>query len=352
MITEVQGNLLEADADALVNTVNTVGVMGKGIALQFKRAFPQMFADYERQAKCGEIALGRVTVWSTGLMTGPRYIVNFPTKGHWKARSKITDVASGLASLIDTIRELGIQSIAVPPLGCGNGGLNWDEVKPVIIAAFEDVPEVDVLIYPPGATPDAAKMTDASKKPHMTPGRAALVALLRRYASVAMADPSLIESQKLMYFLQQAGEPLRLNFQKNRYGLYADNLRHVLRVVEGHYLVGYGDGSAKVTEAERLQVLGGADVLANEVLERHPETLRRIARVVELAEGFETEYGLELLATVHWIAQEEVAGAHPERVTEQVQRWSPRKGRMFTPRHVRLALEALRDNGWLPAAAA
>lgn len=347
MITQADGNLLEADVDALVNTVNTVGIMGKGIALQFKRAFPAMFKDYERAARSHQLAMGRMHVWPTEQMTGPRFIINFPTKSHWKSRSKLTDIESGLDDLVEVIRARGIRSIAVPPLGCGNGGLDWRDVEPLILRKLAHLTDVDVVIYPPNGAPAAADMPTAEAKPDMTPGRAALVALMSGYATHAMAMPSLIESQKLMYFLQVAGEPLRLEFKKHLYGPYADNLRHVLRVVEGHYVSGYGDGSVPVQEAEPLCVLPGALDEAQPVLKAHPETARRIARVLELAEGFESAYGLELLASVHWVMTEDPAHAHDlESVVTAVQAWNTRKGRMFNRDHVSTAWQLLRERGW------
>lgn len=157
MITIGHGNLLHADVDALVNTVNTVGVMGKGIALQFKRAYPSMFSEYEAAAKRHEIRLGKMHVWETVQMN-PRYIINFPTKSHWRAGSNLRDVEAGLHDLILVVRELGIISIAVPPLGCGNGGLRWDDVEPLIRSAFAAVPDVHLVLYPPAGTPAAADM--------------------------------------------------------------------------------------------------------------------------------------------------------------------------------------------------
>ncbi|NEA35323.1 macro domain-containing protein [Streptomyces sp. SID13031] len=348
MITEAHGNLLAADADALINTVNTVGVMGKGIALQFRRAYPAMFKDYEQAAKAGMLQLGKMHVWPTGLMTGPRFIINFPTKGHWKARSRVADISAGLVDLVQVVRDLDIRSIAVPPLGCGNGGLRWEEVEPIIRGAFTEIPDVDVILFPPGEKPRASEMKSRDTTPKMTPGRAALIALIKRYSDLALANPSLIESQKLMYFLQEAGEPLRLNYQRHHYGPYADNLRHVLKVVEGHYLTGFGDGSTPVRAAEPIEVLPGADAAAQPVLAEHPETVRRIERVVELTEGFETPYGLELLATVHWVARTvDEARDDPSVVAREVRDWSPRKGRMFTPNHIQVAFRALIDRGWL-----
>jgi Predicted phosphatase homologous to the C-terminal domain of histone macroH2A1 len=348
MITETRGNLLDADVDALVNTINTVGVMGKGIALQFRRAYPEMFADYARAAKAGEVEIGRMHVWATGQMSGPRYVINFPTKRHWRGASRLDYLEAGLADLVRVIKDLDIKSIAVPPLGCGNGGLAWDAVEPVIRRAFDQVPDVDVLLYPPGETPPAAAMTTREPKPNMTPGRAALITLMAGYAARALEWPSLIESQKLMYFLQESGEPLRLNFIKHHYGPYAHNLTQVLRLLEGHYISGFGDGSAPVQEAEPLTVLPGAEDEASPVLDLHPETRHRIERVLELAEGFETAYGLELLASVHWAAHEDPdAASDPAKAEADVRAWSPRKGRMFTDDHVRTAWTALRDHGWL-----
>lgn len=347
MIRVSQGNLLEADVDALVNTVNTVGVMGKGIALQFRRAFPAMFKDYARAAKSGEVRLGAVHVWPTGLLTGPRFIINFPTKGHWKSRSRLVDVERGLDDLVRVIRELGIRSVAVPPLGCGNGGLDWSDVEPLIRSKLDHLGELDVLLFPPAGAPAAADMPTAEKTPRMSAGRAALIGLLARYSRLALAEPSLIETQKLMYFLQLAGEPLRLEFQEHHYGPYADNLRHVLRDVEGQYLSGFGDGATPVQMAEPLTLLPGAEDSARPVLESHPETMARIDRVLELVEGFESAYALELLATVHWLLSRQV-DRDLDSVVAAVRAWSRRKGRMFTPQHITIAVEALESRGWLP----
>ena len=147
MIREMHGNLLADDAVALVNTVNTVGAMGKGIALQFKRAYPDMFRAYERAAKAGELQPGNVHVWETGALDGPRYILNFPTKRHWRAPSRLEDIEAGLADLVRVVDELAIRSIALPPLGCGNGGLDWSVVAPLIWDALTPLADkVDVRV--------------------------------------------------------------------------------------------------------------------------------------------------------------------------------------------------------------
>ena len=146
--TDATGDLLEATADALVNTVNTVGVMGKGIALQFKHAYPSMFKDYAQACKRGEVRLGEMWVFDAGQVTHPRWIVNFPTKGHWRSNSRILDIETGLEDLRRTIRELAVTSIAVPPLGCGNGGLDWDIVRPLIEQGLAGL-DTEVLLYVP-----------------------------------------------------------------------------------------------------------------------------------------------------------------------------------------------------------
>lgn len=343
MITTTSGNLLADDADALVNTVNTVGVMGKGIALQFKQAYPQMFAEYARAARAGQVRRGQVHVWATGALSGPRYVINFPTKGHWRSPSHLEDIAEGLVDLVRVVRDLGIRSIAIPPLGAGNGGLDWRDVEPLIRGAFVDEP-VEVHLYEPGRTPAAREMVHGSAVPAMTAGRAALISMLARYTRVGLSA-SLIEVQKLTYFLQQAGEPLRLNFTAHRYGPYADNLRHVLIALEGHWATGFGDGSRSVDEAEPIDLLPGAEEAALAFLGNGSPTSRRVDRVMDLVDGFESMYGMELLATVHWVLASEQPGVplDASTVVEHVHRWSPRKQRMFTPEHIRVAHDSLLD---------
>ncbi len=352
MIIPGSGNLLTADVDALVNTVNTVGVMGKGIALQFRRAFPSMAREYEKAAGKGEIRLGQMHVWTNDAMSGPRWIINFPTKGHWRAKSRLDDIRSGLEDLIAVVRALGVRSLAVPPLGCGNGGLEWHVVEPMIEEAFAALPDVEVHVYAPTGPPVASAMATGTQKPKWTPGKAALVTLLARYTEVAL-EASLIEVQKLMYFLQGAGEPLRLNYVKGIYGPYAENLRHSLRAVEGHYLTGFGDGSLPVTSAEPISVLPGVAEEAAAALADHPATAARIERVLNLTEGFESAYAMELLASVHWAAVNgHGAASDPLIAAQHVGTWSPRKKRMFSRSHVTIAWSRLHDQGWLSSSTA
>ena len=345
---DAHGNLLKAEVEALANSVNTVGVMGKGIALQFKNAFPLNFKAYEAACKRQAVELGRMFVFDNGRIEAPHWIINFPTKGHWRARSRIRDVADGLDDLRHVIEELEIASIALPPLGCGHGGLAWDEVRPLIKERLGDL-DVVVHLYAPEGTPDAAEMVVSTPRPRLTASTAALVSVIDGYSQVAMLV-SLIEIHKLMYFLQEAGEDLKLRYQARFYGPYADNLRHVLKSLEGHQLEGFGDGSKKVDEAEPITVLPGGAREASEALAANRQIAERIQRVLELVEGYESAYGLELLASVHWMAARSGNADDLSGVTERVQSWNRRKQRMFTAQHIESAWRRLHDHGWLAPA--
>lgn len=336
------GNLLTQDVDALVNTVNTQGVMGKGIALQFKRAWPEMFRDYQAACQRGEVVPGQMHVWPTQASVGPKYIVNFPTKRHWRQRSRLSDIVDGLRDLTRVIQELGIRSVAVPPLGCGNGGLAWQDVRPRIEEAFEPLLDtVTIVLFAPSGAPEAATQPNQERRPNLTPARAAMLGVMREYQQRTLEAPTLIEVQKLAYFLQLAGEPLRLNFAASRYGPYADNLRKALRSMEGHFIIGFGDSSSPVTEAEPIRILPDVNESLTDYIRSHPETEKRIQHVLSSIEGFESAYGLELLATVRWILEEDAAAHENSHVVhDRVQQWSKRKASMFTREHIHRAWDS------------
>lgn len=351
MIELANGNLLAAPAEALVNTVNTAGVMGRGIALQFKQAYPGMFRAYEAACRAGEVTIGKMHVVDRGgLAGGPRWIINFPTKRHWRGGSRIADVEAGLADLIATVQRLGIRSIAIPPLGCGNGGLDWRDVRPRIEAAFASLPDVRVLLYPPARAPEAEAMPNRTERPKMTMGRAALILLMDRYLK-GLLDPfvSLLEIHKLMYFLQEAGQPLQLNYEAKPFGPYAPNLRQVLIRLERHYTQGYGDGKDKPSTP--IHLLPGAVEEAADFLRNDPDALTRMDRVASLIEGFEDPFGLELLSTVHWVTREnQHARENPDIAVSAVQEWSPRKKQHLKREHLLRAWQRLKEQGWIPAA--
>jgi O-acetyl-ADP-ribose deacetylase (regulator of RNase III) len=334
MINFKQGNLLEENVEALVNTVNCVGVMGKGIALQFKQAYPDNFKQYKKACDASQIKPGQVFVFKTGSLL-PKYIINFPTKRHWRERSQISDIDTGLKDLAKKVAELGIKSIAIPPLGCGNGGLNWSTVKPIILAAFANYPDVKVIIFEPTGSPQADKIPIAKKEIKMTRSRALYIKLLEIYG-IAGYRLSRLEIQKLAYFLQEAGEPLKLRYKKDKYGPYADNLNHVLQKLDGAYIRGYGDRDSK----SQIHVLPEGKNRAQKFLNKHPDAQEKIERICKLIEGFETPYGLEMLATVHWVTVEEpIAASDPDYAILRVQDWSERKREMFKNQSLAKSLE-------------
>lgn len=338
------GDLFADDAEALVNTVNCVGIMGRGVALQFKNAFPENFEAYQVACDRGDVQPGRMFVYETGQLTNPRYIINFPTKRHWRGKSRIEDIDSGLVALVSEIRARGIRSIALPPLGSGLGGLNWHDVRKRIEKALEPLVDVKVTVYEPGGRGEARPMTRSRDVPTMTTGRAALVGLIERYLG-GLLDPfvTLLEVHKLMYFMQAAGEPLRLQFQKAPYGPYAENLLHVLRTIEGHLISGYADGGD--APEKQLELVPGATEDSRAYLDAHPDTRARFERVVDVVRGFETPFGLELLSTVHWVAQH-IKSKTPDKVIAETYAWGDRK-RQFSPQQIELALKVLDSQGWL-----
>jgi O-acetyl-ADP-ribose deacetylase (regulator of RNase III) len=344
MIHSASGDILKQEADALVNTVNCVGVMGRGIALQFRRAFEDNYEAYRTAAKHGEIRPGRMFVFERSALDQPRWIINFPTKRHWKGKSRTEDIEAGLVDLVRVIREKRIRSIAIPPLGCGLGGLDWTVVRPLIEEALSRTPEVNAYLFAPGMAPAAAEMVNRTRRPKLTTAKAAVLGLMQNYLAGLMdVGISLLEIHKLMYFLQVAGEPLKLNYKTGPYGPYAENLRHVLGNLEGHYIHGYGQGGDDPTKP--IELVEGAGAEGQAILQDYPGTRERFSQVSELIEGFESPYGMELLATVHWVADRQGAKTI-EQAIEKVHVWNTRK-MMFTPHQIQAAWDRMLRLGWL-----
>jgi O-acetyl-ADP-ribose deacetylase (regulator of RNase III) len=348
VIVNGAGDLLTADVEALVNTVNCVGVMGKGLALQFKRRYPENFERYAAACARGAVQLGRMFVVELDSLTGPRYIVNFPTKGHWKARSKLEDIASGLDDLLRTIKDLGIRSIAVPPLGAGHGGLPWADVEALIRDRLGALSEIEVVLFTPA---NASRHLIGDRVP-MTWGRAALIELIRAYVDLRRSvEPwedtsgaSHLEIQKLMYFAQLATPALRLRFEQGFYGPYSDQVRHLVQGMEGSFLLGFGDGSAPVQQLDPIRPTDEGISAADSYVSRSGSDADVRTGVVEpvmrMIEGFEGPYSIELLASTHWTAV--VNECHnPHEAWNAIQKWTGRKGRLFTEHHVAAAWDHL-----------
>jgi len=339
-----EGDLLNEDVDAIINTVNCVGVMGKGIALQFKNKWPDNYKFYKKACKEGKVKVGESLIYDLGgLFSKPRYIVNFPTKNHWREKSKISYIDNGLQNLINFIKIAGIKSIAIPPLGCGNGGLKWSEVKPIIEKYFEEVPDVKVNLFEPHTAPKAENLVINTEKPNLTIGRAVLIKILSIYREMEYSL-SKLEIQKLSYFGQVLGSLERLRFRKNKFGPYADNLRHVLNEMNGHYISGLGDHD---TSDASIFLVEGAESEADKYIENNIEIKLKLERLANLISGFESPYGMELLATVHW-ASGESQSKDLEKIVYTVHNWSKenpewnkRKKELMSASHIEVAYKRL-----------
>jgi len=341
MIEFKHGNLLEAKTDAVVNTVNCVGVMGKGIALQFKQMWPDNFKLYKQACDRKELRPGKLLVWDAGLFK-PRYIINFPTKDHWKGKSKIEYIDSGLKELKRFIIESDVKSISIPPLGCGNGGLNWGEVKKHILNALSDIDGVEITIYEPGFAPKSSERVIRTEA-KLTLSRALLIKAMSAYQDLAYRLTQL-EIQKIAYFMQEIGLLNKLRFVKGDYGPYADNLNHVLSALEGHYTSGYTGERKKDV---RIELKENALSAAQQLIDRElpSEEQSKLDRISKLMDGFETPYGMELLSTVHWLVKNEnVTDTHS--LVQKVGEWNDRKKTLFPARHITVAYNILQSRGW------
>ncbi len=344
MIRFEVSDILTADVEALVNTVNCVGVMGRGIALGFKQTFPENFEAYAKACADGDLRPGRMFVYNTQSHSNPHYIINFPTKRHWREFSRIEDIDAGLEDLVKVIRALSIGSIAAPPLGCGQGGLLWDDVRPRIHKSLSSIDGLDAVIFEPSLELESLYSTKQTKQAKMTPARAVLILLMKRYLDLRL-DPFIttLEVHKLTYFMQVAGEKLKLDYAPHHYGPYAKNLRHLLEKINGSFITGFESG--KDGPHTELDIVPGAADKAEELLNQAPATNKRFARVTELVYGFESAFGLELLSTVHWVIEHARPNSMDALVTK-IYAWGPRKKR-FSRRQIELAAQVLKEKGWL-----
>lgn len=350
MITFTQGNLLEARAEVLVNTVNTVGVMGKGIALMFKERFDENFRRYAAACKAKEVQTGKMFVTSVHELDGPRWIVNFPTKQHWRAPSRMEWVIEGLQDLRCFLIEQQIQSIAIPPLGAGNGGLEWDDVREQIESVLGDL-DIDILVFEPTKQyQNVAKRAGVEK---LTPARALIAELVRRYWVLGM-ECSLLEIQKLAWFVERAIErynpgenPLNLQFTAHKFGPYANRLDHLLNNLDGSYL----HSEKRISDADPLDVIWFDDerkafvqAYLNSEAKAYTQALESTAALIN---GFESPFGMELLSTVDWLLVREGVEPNVPALREGLRHWrggvdaAMRKDRLFDDRALGIALERL-----------
>lgn len=355
MIHYTQGNLLDAPVQALVNTVNTVGVMGKGIALMFKERFPKNTTEYQQACKQKKINTGQMFVTETDELMGARWVINFPTKQHWRSPSKMEWVIEGLHDLRRFIIENKVQSIAIPPLGAGNGGLEWNVVRTHIEQILVNLDSVDIWVYEPTQQyQNVAKRKGVEK---LTPARALIAELVRRYWIMGV-ECSLLEIQKLAWFLERSIEqlaphlenPLKLGFKPDIYGPYAERLRHLLDGLDGSYLHCH----KRISDASPLDIIWFDDsrkdhlsiYLKSEVIKPYLPALEHTTKIID---GFESPFGLELLATLDWLLVRENIRADTESVQQGLLTWpakrgsGERKARIFDKRAIGIALNHLEN---------
>lgn len=346
MIIETTGNLLRDDAQALVNPVNTVGVMGKGLALQFKRAFPANFDAYAVACKEGRVEPGRVLAVPG---EGGHWILNFPTKRHWRENSRLEDIREGLDDLARLAQELKLNSMAVPPLGCGNGGLPWNVVRGLIHEKLAGL-TAQVRLYTPG-TPAPADMPNRTAAPEMTRKTARLLVALSRYIQTTLdigvavqSKTSLLEFHKIVYLLQGAGLDLGFRFEASHYGPFSAQLNRLVSGLEGHYVTGYGDGTGGArADLGLLPAAKSAETLTLEdtAFDRAWEEIARACV------GYEYPEGMELLASVHFLATHTDKPVEPRQLAQGIADWSPRKRRLFRADDVTSAWGQLKQTALL-----
>lgn len=351
MIEYTTGNLLEAQADALVNTVNEIGVMGRGMSLQVKEAFPEAANAYIDAAKRGEVRVGHVTVTPAHALSGPRWIIHFPTKRHWRHPSRLEWVREGLADLRKAIVDLSVSSVALPPLGCGNGGLDWSDVRRLIEEALGDLEGVRILAFEPSGRYAAAPKRRGVEK--LTPARALVAEMIRRYSVLGMGCTNL-EVQKLAWFLQRAfrhthtKDALRLKFVANKYGPYADQLRHLLNALDGSFL----HSERRLSEASPFEPIHFVDERRDQVAGFLDSEAREYMPALDAAtsyiDGFESPLGMELLATIDWLIAHQECEPELGSVRRALVAWpggkaaGRRKERLFSDRMIELALDRVR----------
>ncbi|GHT13665.1 Appr-1-p processing protein [Bacteroidia bacterium] len=339
MIHYIKGNILESDAQALVNTVNTVGVMGKGIALQFKKAFPNNFRAYQVACEQKEISVGKLFVTKdSNLNSGEKIIINFPTKKDWRKPSEYSFIEDGLDDFLKTIEKYQIKSVAIPPLGAGNGGLEWEKIKHIINKKLGSV-DMDILVYEPNQEIKEHLKTERVK---LTSARALLLYVL--YDLVRNGEyVSEFSSEKVCYFLQKFGgeKYLKLQFIPNFYGPYSGKVRHVLNYLNGSYIMGYSDMNKKPFDPLTL-IADGYDTVETYIND-NVELSEIATKTTKFLNGFYSDFALELLSSIDYIIQTNKT-FDQQIIAQKLEEWSDRKRSMLSKQeYITLAVEHIRQ---------
>lgn len=333
MIHYITGNLFESSAEALVNTVNLVGVMGKGIALQFKYAYPANFQLYKKACTNGDIGIGKLFVTRESGMFGQKLIINFPTKDDWRKPSEYVYIEQGLTDLIRIIREYNIKSIAIPPLGAGNGGLNWPKVKLMIDAHLSPLADVSIYIYEPNAL-----ITEQVRKERvrLTPARALLLYVL--FDLVRNGEHvSEFSCEKVCYFLQKFGakDIFNLTYTPQYYGPYSGKVRYVLNALNGSYISGYSDMSKRPFDS--LFLISDTYDEIKTIVESSDELSRIANKTTRFLTGYYSDFGLELLSSTDYLMTQHQTTS-VDFIYDRLKEWNHRKSKLFSDkRYVEIA---------------
>ncbi len=340
----IKGNLLNAQTQAIINTVNTVGIMGKGIALQFKERYPQNYKFYAKACKEGKVKTGKMFVFTESNLEGDKIIINFPTKEEWYRKSQYSYIEEGLKDLVTIIKEKNIHSISIPPLGCGNGGLRWDKVKFLMEKYLGNLKGVEIFIYEPNNEIKKILQQESKKKEvKLTPARAMLLYALFRYERFG-EYATVFTANKLAYFLQQSGENLKLKFVPYTYGPYAQAVDKVLYALNGKYLKGLEQMQAEPFEPLELNYDRFDEI--NEYVKQYlkQEQRDRLNNLFEAIEGFESTFSLEILSSVHFITKENPK-IEIDEIVSKIKIWNKRKKALITKQYVNIAYDHLEDYG-------
>jgi O-acetyl-ADP-ribose deacetylase (regulator of RNase III) len=339
MLKYITGNILESNAQALINTVNTVGVMGKGIALQFRKAYPNNYKAYAEACKREEIKVGELFVFrDSNFDSGEKIVINFPTKKDWRKPSEYIYIENGLDDLIRVIEENKIRSIAIPPLGAGNGGLEWEKVKKIIEQKLNHL-QIDIYVYEPTSQ---IKEYLKNERVKLTDARALLLYIL--YDLVRNGEyVSEFSSEKICYFLQRFGgkKYFKLEFSPNFYGPYSGKVRFVLNALNGSYIMGYSDMNKKPFEPLTL-VADGYQLVKSHV-ESNSELVDITAKTIAFLNGFYSDFALELLSSIDYIIGEQKT-FDKQTVTQKLEEWNDRKRSLFSnPKYIDVSLKHLQN---------
>jgi O-acetyl-ADP-ribose deacetylase (regulator of RNase III) len=341
MISFEKNNILNVKAEALVNPVNLTGVMGKGIALAFRETFPENYKIYRKACEDKEIDIGKIFVTETGQFF-PRYIINFPTKKHWRLPSRYEWIDAGLRSLKEWLSHNEIQSIAIPPLGSGNGKLDWARVKVMIQDALKEFEnKLEIVVLEPSeqfeVKPSSTK-TDAK----LTPARAMLLYIMSRY-QVMVYEINLLVVQKIAYILQRLGEPLRLRFEKGFYGPFAYNLLPVWKAMKPYYITFKSLDNAKPSTVLKQNQSTIKEVEEYVEINLTKEQKDHLKKTLALIKDFETPFGLELLGTIDYIFDQKKEVLSSTETLNELKNWTDLKRKLFKPYHIDVAKEKLQE---------